>query len=366
MIRAKSKIIKVLLLIAVILTATLGSIYIGESLAPQDSSALFGGKLESGYEFAGYSIAYQGNKLTTCGATFINPSTVVTAAHCIPNESELYVGFGDFKENRDDNIAVSSFVINPGWSGRPENDIAILNLIRNVELSEYATTQSPSTGCNYEIVGYGQNETSVPGDFTTKLRKSIQVCIENVIGDIAYLKGSDGGICYGDSGSPVFERSTNRFVGVVSSIVATSASQSSYCAINNIGAIVLPQNYQNFILSSQFTTSNQLAASGTCGSSCVTQSDCSDGLTCISNRCSLSGPTTSCTAPIQAFCSQAIGVSCANGANCIGKTCVATSDLIQAQASDVFESINPAVVAALLAGVIFTILILLVIPSKRY
>ena len=365
MIMAKSKIIKILSLLAVILVGLLVTIYASKNLAPESSSALFGGKLETGYEFAGYAIAYNGNRITTCGVAFINSSTVVTAAHCVPADAELYVGTGTFKPARQDNIKVNSFVVNSGWTGKPENDIAILNLSKNVELNTYATVSSAKEDCNYEIVGYGQNESSVAGDFSTKLRKSIKVCIENIIGNIAYMKGSDGGICYGDSGSPVFEKSTNRLVGVVSSIVATSTDKSSYCAVNNIGALVLPNNYSSFILASQFNTSSQAGTKAICGNSCTLQSDCSDGLTCISNKCSLSGPSVSCVSQTQSFCSPALGISCPTGANCVGSVCVAGSDIAETQVADVFEGINPIVIAALLAVVIFAIIVLLLIPSKK-
>jgi len=364
MIKAKSKIIKILLLVAVILVGILGTIYLNTNLAPESSSALFGGKLETGYEFAGYEIAYNGNKLTTCGVTFLNSSTVITAAHCVQEGAELYIGTGTFKPARKDNIKVNSYVVHPSWTGKPENDIAILNLSSNVDLTTYATVSSPLEGCNYEIVGYGQNETSVAGDFSTKLRKSISVCIENIIGNIAYMKGSDGGICYGDSGSPVFEKSTNRIVGIVSSIVSTNKDKSSYCAVSNIGAIVLPKSYDSFILSSQFSTSNQAASKAICGNNCITQTDCSDGLTCLSGQCSLGGPTTSCVSQTQSFCSTSIGVSCPNLSNCVGNICVASSAITE-EVSDVFEGINPIIIAGLLAAVIFSIIVLLLIPTKK-
>lgn len=361
----KSRIIKILLLVAVVLVGILGTIYLNRNLAPDSSSALFGGKLESGYEFAGYAISYNGNKVTTCGVTFINSSTVVTAAHCVQEGAEIFVGTGTFKPDRKDNIQINSYVVNPSWTGKPENDIAILNLSTNVDLSTYATTSTPAEGCNYEIVGYGQNETSVAGDFSTKLRKSINVCIESIIGNIAYMKGSDGGICYGDSGSPVFEKSTNRLVGIVSSIVSTSKDKSSYCAVNNIGAILLPKNYDSFILASQFNTSSQAASKAICGNNCLVQSDCSDGLTCLNNKCSLGGPTTSCVSQTQSFCSAALGISCPDASNCIGNVCVASSDVSEEEVADVFEGINPIVIAGLLAAVIFSIIVLLLIPTKK-
>jgi V8-like Glu-specific endopeptidase len=362
---AKSKIIKILLLVAVVLVGLLVTVYLGRNLAPENSSALFGGKLETGYEFAGYAISYDGNKITTCGVTFLNPSTVITAAHCVKEGADLYIGTGTFKPSRQENIAVNNYIVNSGWSGRPENDIAVFNLSTNVNLGTYATIGTAKEGCNYEIVGYGQNETSVPGDFSTKLRKSIQVCIENIVGNIAYMKGLDGGICYGDSGSPVFEKSTNRIVGIVSSIVSTSNDKSSYCAVSNIGALVLPKSYESFILSSQFGTASQGISKAVCGNNCVTQTDCSDGLTCLNNKCSLGGLTTSCVSQAQSFCSSAIGVSCGDGSNCIGNVCVATSELNQQQVSEVFEGINPVIIAILLAVVIFCIIVLLLIPTKK-
>lgn len=362
MIKAKSKIIKILLLVAVVLVSILGVIYLERDLAPESSSALFGGKLERGYPFAGYSIAYNGSKLTTCGVTFINTSTVITAAHCVPNGAELYVGTGDFKPSRKDNIKVNNYVINNAWAGRPENDIAVLNLSTNVNLDNYAIVSTPKESCNYEIVGYGQNESTIEGDFSTKLRKSIQVCIEDIIDNIAYMKGYDGGICYGDSGSPVFEKSTNKIVGIVSSIISTSKDKNSYCAINNIGAIVLPKEFEPFILASQFSSTNQQGKTALCGLPCINNDSCASGLSCVSSKCVNSAG--SCTAQSQAFCSAAIGIDCASG-SCIGNLCLNNSEITQEAVSEVLEGINPVVIAALLALVIFSIIVLLLIPSKR-
>lgn len=363
MIKAKSKIIKMLLLVAAVLVTLLGVIYVGRDLAPEGSSALFGGKLESGYPFAGYSIAYNGGKITTCGVTFLNSSTVVTAAHCIPSGAEMYVGTGEFKPARKDNIKVNNFVVNTAWIGKPDNDIAVLNLSTNVDLSTFATVSTPKEGCNYEIVGYGQNESTIEGDFRTKLRKSIQVCIEDIVGNIAYMKGSDGGICYGDSGSPVFEKSTNRIVGIVSSIISSSKDKSSYCAVNNIGAIVLPKGFEGFILSSQFSTNNQGASTALCGSSCISSNECASGLTCNNSKCVTSNAT--CIVESQAYCAPSLGIECGANHSCIGNSCIPSSELNEEAVAEVFEGINPVIIAGLLAAVVFTILVLLLIPSKR-
>lgn len=364
MIKRKSQIIRILAVVAVILVTLLGALYIGKDLAPDSSSALFGGKLESGYPFAGYSIGYQNGKVTTCGVTFLNESTAVTAAHCLPGDAEIYIGVNEFKPNRNDNIKVGNYVVNTGWAGKPENDIAVLNLSSNVNLEQYAVTAEARKSCNYEIVGYGQNENTIPGDYTTKLRKSIQVCIEDIIGNVAYMKGLDGGICYGDSGSPVFEKGTNRLVGIVSSIISSSKDKSSYCAVNNIGAVVVANTYQSFILASQFTDGqDQKATRSVCGSSCITNSDCLSGLSCQNRVCV--SDSASCDAGASAYCAPSLNINCISGNSCIGNVCINNSELAEEEVSEVLYGINPLIVAILLAAVLFAIVVLLLIPNRN-
>ena len=85
-----------------------------KNLGVEDSSALFGGKLESGYLYAGYLIAVEpDSKVTTCGVAFIDDSTAVTAAHCIIKGAAHYLGTGEFKLSLRNNFEVLYAEQNP-------------------------------------------------------------------------------------------------------------------------------------------------------------------------------------------------------------------------------------------------------------
>src|SRR5260221_6653085 len=217
----------IVIIIILLISAAASFAVLTGNLAPTDTSALYGGKLEDGYHYAGYLIAFENDsKVTTCGVTFLSGNIAISAAHCIPNNSTIYVGTNQFRLQSSDNISASDATINPGWVGKPLKDISILKLSRAVNLSEFAQIATPQVGCNYEVVAYGRNETSIPGDLSSKLRKSSEICIQDILQGEALIQGNGGGICFGDSGSPVFEKGTNKIVGIISSIISSTPNDS--------------------------------------------------------------------------------------------------------------------------------------------
>lgn len=289
------KFLRITILLIFVLTISFLLIdFASKNQSLEDSSALFGGKLESGYPYAGYLIAVEpNNKVTTCGISFIEKNIALTAAHCIVKDASIYLGVGEFKLSLRSNFEIEFAEQNPEWNSKTYKDIAIIKLKDEVyELEELATTTSPKSGCNYVIVGYGMNEDSVSGSLNNKKRKSTEICIEDILADEVFFQGSGGGICYGDSGSPVFEKGTNRLMGVVSSIlVPDNFIGTNYCSINNRGVIVRVDDNSNFI--SQFR--DKVAAQGCSGTNCIAlegQScsltsgiSCSLGLTCSNSLC---------------------------------------------------------------------------------
>lgn len=361
MIMAKSKFIKILLILLVGLFATLAIIALNRDLSPDRSSALFGGKLENGYNFAGYAISFKDSKVTTCGVVYLSSTIAITAAHCVIDGAEMFVGTDQFKLDKSKNIKVKSFIVNDLWNGLPYNDIAVLNLESPVNLNTFANISTPERSCNYEIVGYGQNESSISGDFSTKQRKSIEICIESTVDNLAYIKGSSGGICYGDSGSPVFEKSTNKFVGIVSSIISNSKDISGYCAINNSAAVVLPAKYTDFVASVNGNSISVSATKSVCGNSCNINSDCANGLSCNNNKCV--NQNNSCIAQSNNYCAIGLGLSCEIGNSCVGNVCISVAEISEKAANSVLDGIMPILI--LIGSVILIILALLIIPFKK-
>lgn len=227
-----SKIINLFLLILLFfgfLSVFLINNYLTQNSAPSDSDAIFGGRLESGYEFAGYVLSDLGETLKICSAVFISPTQAVTAAHCLDNDGEKFVGLGNYTSNRSQYFNIKEIIIHPNWQtyNKVENDMAMIVLTNPVNLSQYAQIAEPTSGCGFVVVGYGKQDNS---ENFRPLRKSADICIESVnyLGNAISFSGRDGGLCFGDSGSGVFIENTNKLVTIASSIDS--------CYINNFAA----------------------------------------------------------------------------------------------------------------------------------
>lgn len=192
------------------------------SLNPTDSSAIFGGKLENGYDFTGYIVSNKGNgDLEICGAVLINQNNALTAAHCADGNSQIYFGINQFTTDSSQYIKVTKVDIHPNWiNNQPiSGDIALLKLEKSIILNNYAEVAKAEKSCDYTVVGYGkqdENSNYYP------LRKSADLCINSTDfsdGSISFT-GLDGGLCFGDSGSPIFKKGTNQLVSIASRIDA--------------------------------------------------------------------------------------------------------------------------------------------------
>lgn len=224
---------------------------VAEDLGIIDSSALFGGDLERGYPSAGYLISYEpSGGFKTCGYSVLNNRIAISASHCVDNSERIELGKGDFNLNPSANINVIKAVQKEGWVGgksrRDDFSILIFN-DTNGFYQNFAEIAPPLEGCNYRVVAYGRTENDTGA--LKRPRKSAVVCISEIDRDIFKIKGANSrsGICFGDSGSPIYSNETNQVVGIVASIVLEKPSSEDPCDFGNTAIAVRTDTNQRLI-----------------------------------------------------------------------------------------------------------------------
>lgn len=260
------KVLGIFILVVLLLAGVIIGRNILNDLSSKDSSAIVGGKLEKGYPFAGYLLADLGNnRLNVCGGAFLTADLFLTAAHCVNNTISIVVGLNEFSDDTYNITEVKEFEIYPDWGisqatsiDQSAGDLAILKLKEpKTELSQFAEMTVAQIGCNYEVIGYGQTGESTPS-YLNRQRKSATLCIEEIYDKVMLAKGQDGGLCFGDSGSPVFEKGTNKLVGIMS---AAQMDENGKCNIANLALVNNPFEYSSFINLFANKNSNTTSAS---------------------------------------------------------------------------------------------------------
>lgn len=308
------------LLVSNILIATL---LFYKNINPDFSSAIFGGKEEdSAYPYAGYAVSYiSPTTIDNCGTVFINPSIALSAAHCFPTKSQTYLGLGEYNSSKNFNYPVSDITILPKWDGKDNSkDLAVIKLLNPISnANSFVRIVAPQIGCNYEILGYGKTEDNEKLKSGEKLRKSAVLCIEKITDELIYLRGEDGGICLGDSGSPIFEKGTNNLVGINSAITTDKDPlQNDPCFIGNKSIAVRIDNNLDFI-NSYIVNTFQSDDVAVCGNLC-SDKKCSPGLECVNSICQLPD-NQGCLALESEYCSTYFNIGCQNNLSCLTNTC---------------------------------------------
>lgn len=291
-------------------------------LSPEDYYAIYGGKIENNYPYAGYVLDYEDfGKAHLCGGVFIEKNVVVTAGHCIQSSNGIYVGVDEFKSSPSDNFPASSVSTNPAWSGEgSEGDLSVIIIgDENYTYDEFAQVTEAEIGCVYEVVGYGQNDNSSSG--SEKLRKSSSLCMIKKENGLLLFEGNGGGICFGDSGSPVFISGTNKVVGIISSIYTQTGHDVLPCSINNTAvAVDLFENEElirNMIGETDMIGHNQVVCGGSCDNAV-----CTDGLFCNTENVCTPRDRNTCTSSLGEYCAPRLGINCSDEQSiCIQNIC---------------------------------------------
>lgn len=179
-----------------------------------------------------------------CGGTIINERTILTAAHCVYHDGELwdasrsYIEYGGVKLREMNRMTTAKFIRHPEYDPvTKDNDIAIVHLPRSLVFDaktapiSLPSESSPELSSGHELVVTGYGRTAYRGRSAKQLQfafvdyidkstcRTSTAYSDNRISDNMLCAGFvEGGAdaCQGDSGGPLIDRDKNILIGVVS------------------------------------------------------------------------------------------------------------------------------------------------------
>lgn len=206
-----------------------------------------------------------------CSGTLIAPTTLLTAAHCAPDDTYQLIGvtFDDaFVPGESTVVPATAFVANPAYVAAPSayTDVAVvllafdpgvgyavlpaLGLLDSLAPSDEPGKQARSlTAVGYGTTGLSRGEGGPPRFVYPDVRMRSENQIINLnnqrLGGLLVqttaAPGTGGGTCYGDSGGPFFVAGTN--IVVATTITGTNRN----CGGADINLRIDTQAVQDFL-----------------------------------------------------------------------------------------------------------------------
>lgn len=144
-----------------------------------------------------------------CTGTVIAPRKVLTAAHCVENQSpsQFTFAFGPDAYQPQEEIQVVDMKTHPAWDSQQlANDIAILTLASDASVAPIPLNQSMDQswiGQHLLLVGYGVS--NGPNQTGGGVKRMVDVTVSQLTATTLRYETTNGkSACNGDSGGPAF------------------------------------------------------------------------------------------------------------------------------------------------------------------
>lgn len=148
-----------------------------------------------------------------CSGVFTSPKMVLTAAHCLINNTPYAVTSGNI------NFPILSVEINKNFRDDRQlnalfNDTAIITV--KTTSPSFITPLSASTGETIRVFGYGQSDDGSSGMLMATQMKIYDITHDHLV---SYYDSESGDACFGDSGGPaiITRDGIDYLAGIVSS-----------------------------------------------------------------------------------------------------------------------------------------------------
>jgi hypothetical protein len=170
-----------------------------ENTAPSPSRSLFGseGIIMGGTPSADRRATafVQLGSTGHCSGTVVSAHTVLTAAHCWSEEMGVQIEGQSFE--------ATGKLVHPAYQNAPYNDLLLLYFDENTLPGPYVSavySHDSADSCDMLVAqGWGQNE-----DNTLDLRESRYAVVNEMTKTLHTKQLTPGGICFGDSGGPLY------------------------------------------------------------------------------------------------------------------------------------------------------------------